>query len=127
MDIYRELYRKMEEAGILDVIEEEWIKLEAPEMMDLNVESFPEGKNLYKVSIAHFYEENGDLVPDPEVVLLVNTDEKTAVPIFIQNNIVYQRATDPLLRMELAVFTRQWLDNIINMKYTRRSPNRIKP
>ena len=36
-------------------------------MMDLTVETFYEGKIL-KVSVCHYYEQNGDLMTDPEIV-----------------------------------------------------------
>jgi len=48
-----------------------WYKLEAKPMMDLTVETWQEGKNQI-VTMTHYYEQNGDLVPDPDIKFSVN-------------------------------------------------------
>ncbi|WP_457628457.1 DUF6908 domain-containing protein [Persephonella sp.] len=118
MDIYKTLYEKMEQAGILQVIEKQWVKFEAPGMLDLNVELLYGEKSLHKISMAHYFEENGDLVPDPDMVIAINTEEKTAEPLSFQNKFIYQEANNPLLKKELAEFLNMWLNNILASGYT---------
>jgi hypothetical protein len=40
-------------------------------------------------SLAHYYEQNGDLVPDPDVEFAVSKDLKTIIPLAISNMMGY--------------------------------------
>ncbi|XDD52515.1 hypothetical protein AB3N59_20415 (plasmid) [Leptospira sp. WS92.C1] len=56
--------------------EEEAIKIENKPFMDLHIEYIGEGPNGYDaISVAHYYEQNGDLMKDPEVCFEVRDVE----------------------------------------------------
>jgi len=74
-------------------------------------------------SIAHYYEQNGDLMRDPEMVFIKGQDSEYYPVDFQQDNMgMYQRAVEidcgkvkafrPALQKELAVFTGKWMRNI---------------
>jgi hypothetical protein len=48
-----------------------YYKLEATGHMDLIIETHRQGKNQI-VTMSHYYEQNGDLVPDPDIMFAVN-------------------------------------------------------
>jgi hypothetical protein len=72
-------------------------------------------------SIAHYFEQNGDLVPDPDVVLVRRADGSW-VPISFQNSIAYRVAVrwledgtievDERQQRDLASFVNTWMKNI---------------
>lgn len=86
--------------------------------MPLSVERLTE--NHY--SMAHYFEQNGDLVPDPDMEFYRGEDGKF-YPVAIQMSTgYYQRAINfdgdkvagfyPRAQREQAVFAAQWLDNV---------------
>lgn len=72
-------------------------------------------------SLAHYYEQNGDLVPDPDVVLVRRADGSWA-PISFQNSIAYRVAltfhddgtieVDEREQRELTRFVNGWMKNV---------------
>jgi hypothetical protein len=71
-------------------------------------------------SVAHYYEQNGDLVPDPDVVFLRRADGWS--PVSFQNSIAYRVAVhfhddgtievDEREQRDLVIFCNQWMRNI---------------
>lgn len=71
-------------------------------------------------SVAHYYEQNGDLVPDPDVVFVRTADGWA--PISFQNSIAYRVAVqfhedgeievDEREQRDLVAFCNQWMRNI---------------
>lgn len=93
-------YRKIRSAGFMDLVIE-WI-----------------GDN--SVSIAHYFESNGDPVQDPEMVLLVHPQLEMVESLYIQTLFgireVYTDANRthyyPLERKEQNSFLEMWLNNL---------------
>lgn len=93
-----------------------YMKLRAPGFMDLVVEKIWNNR----ISLSHYYEQNGDLMADPDVELIVDPlNETIKAATFQQDNLaIYQRAydgdtlVDDYLANELNHFVSQWLDNI---------------
>lgn len=86
--------------------------------MPLNVERLTEDR----FSIAHYFEQNGDLVPDPDMEFY-RGENGEFYPIAIQQTLNYQVAMlfgadgkpsgeYPRRQREQAVFAAQWLNNI---------------
>jgi uncharacterized protein YqiB (DUF1249 family) len=95
--------------------------------MDLVIEKI--GDNEY--SFAHYYEQEGDLMADPEVTLKIN-DEKKAVETLTYYNAgigLYQEVYPtpktyyPKLRMQLNGFLGDWLNNLINQGFITENSN----
>lgn len=60
-NIYERIYSKLDKIGIFKI--ENHTHLESPGLMDLVIEKL--GDNHY--SLTHYYEQNGDLCPDPDM------------------------------------------------------------
>jgi Domain of unknown function (DUF6908) len=105
-----------------------YIRLENPPYMRLVIEHIGEGpRGLPAISVAHYYEQNGDAMRDPEIVFEVNPDawktgEWTPVSYRQDNLDIYQEAVflvdtgkpmiRPKLLRDLKAFARQWDRNI---------------
>jgi len=103
-------------------------KSKSPGFMDLVIEAI--GKNL--VSVAHYYEQNGDLCQDPEVIFWVGCDSEWypiewTMPAVILNGrqlgswrryveVDAERGTwlraDLQGQRDLAIFANKWADNL---------------
>ena len=90
--------------------------LKAPGFMDLVIEKIWNNR----ISLSHYYEQNGDLMSDPDVELIVDKEKETLkAATFQQDNLgIYQEAyqgdtlVDDYLANELNNFVSQWLNNI---------------
>jgi hypothetical protein len=105
-----------------------YIRLENPPYMRLVIEHIGQGpRGLPAIAVAHYYEQNGDAMRDPEMVFEVNPDARKTgewCPVsYRQDNLdIYQEAvflvdTDkpmirPQLLRDLKAFARQWDRNI---------------
>jgi hypothetical protein len=84
------------------------------------------------VSVAHYYEQNGDLMADPEVTFVVTRADYVFPTTFRQDNMginrVYVRWEGEKvywnLRMQndLAVFCNEWMENIKQQQYGGKLP-----
>lgn len=95
--------------------------------MDLVYERLPmidgvNGLPSQAISIAHYFEMNGDLCQDPEMVVLVNASDRTAEAYSFQQAMppIYQEVydegnrVDPALKQNLNTFLETWLANLVN-------------
>ena len=93
-----------------------YAKLTADGFMDLSVEWIGENR----IAMAHYGEQNGDLMADPDMELIVDFDKKTIMPATYQNDYVnvYQQVYldnnqwKPKLSKELTSFLSTWLRNV---------------
>jgi hypothetical protein len=110
------------------------IKVEAEGFMPLCIEALgpsPHGEGMIQISVAHYGEQNGDLMRDPDMVFDVNTSEDARLgwvsgnwrPVSFRNDYagLYQEAVfvqggqvmvRPGLLKELKTFARIWDRNI---------------
>jgi hypothetical protein len=94
-----------------------------------------------KLSLAHYFESNGDLVPDPDILFHIKRSkaedgEFDLYPLHYQNSITYQRCAEHVegvwqvntkLQNDLCAFCTIWANNIkeqgwlqiVNQKYVR--------
>ena len=72
------------------------------------------------VAVAHYYEQNGDLMADPDMMFLVSGDEVFPMTYQQDNLGIYQEAismeggtmkVNPRLQRELVSFANQWMRN----------------
>ncbi|MBA7624514.1 hypothetical protein ES703_31923 [subsurface metagenome] len=102
-----------------------YIKLENPGFMRLVIEHVGEGpiNGDPLISVAHYYEQNGDAMRDPEIVFEVGDDLRSWTPIeYQQDNLgIYNRAVfkdegglkiNPKLVGSITSFARTWDKNI---------------
>lgn len=98
-------------------------ELHTPGMMDLCFDYLCEdGKGNLIIALAHNFEMNGDLVPDPDMEIRVMPDIKMAEAMSFQNQYIYQEVYETRegkefvrlkLKEDLNAFLDQWLSNCI--------------
>lgn len=96
-------------------------KLKTQGFMDLTVESWIEN-GVRKISVCHYYEQEGDLMRDPEIVYRVTQNGNEIPEYFRQDNLGIEQFVfhtvndeskiDPELLEELKSFTKTWVQNL---------------
>jgi hypothetical protein len=95
-------------------------KLESQSMMDLNLDILYREDSTMMIALSHYYKhDSGDLISDPDVVLLVNFDNKTATARTFQDIFGYQDAmsggvVNVKLEQSLNEFVVMWNENNIS-------------
>ena len=101
--------------------------------MDLVVEALPHldnwnNQSCKAFSMAHYFEQNGDLCKDPEMVVLIYSELHAVEAFSFQQDLppIYQEVFPeqgkvfPGLKKELNRFLRQWLTNLIEQGHGKR-------
>lgn len=94
-------------------------KSERPNYMPLCFDKLFKDEAGITVSLAHYYYQNGDACPDPDMTMRIDHAAKMVHPLSYQDSMRYQEVdeADPSnprtikLREALAAFLAQWLDN----------------
>lgn len=91
--------------------------------MDFNLELIHQDDTGHYVAISHYYIQNGDMVPDPDMVLLVDTKNEQVIPLSFQNALTYKTVFDDIYDRKM-ISTRElkgqnsflstWLKNLFN-------------
>jgi Domain of unknown function (DUF6908) len=109
--------------GGLDSLRQKSIRVHNPPYMRLVIEHIGEGpRGMPAISVAHYYEQNGDLMRDPEMVFEVNQAGEWEPVSYQQDNLnIHQEAVavedgrvvlHHKLIQDLKAFARQWDRNI---------------
>ena len=97
--------------------------------MDLVIEStsdeLPNDNEGYVLSLAHYYEQSGDLCCDPEMTVAIYPTLKMVEVLTFQQAIppIYQEVYPepgkfyPKLKRDLNTFLEQWLENLIDQQH----------
>ena len=124
MTIHHTLYRKM--TILISTLPEvpEYAKSKVLRFMDLNLDLLSRNDEIITVALSHYYEQNGDLIPDPDMVIRINTKTETVEALTFQDTYVYrevyldQNRVDLKAKKELNEFLLQWLTNLIDQGHT---------
>lgn len=91
--------------------------------MDLHVDILSEGiveqRQVKVISLAHYYEQNGDLVPDPDMTIKIYSQYKIAEALTYQDSSVYQgvyptqKVANVVSKRDLNAFLKLWLNGCI--------------
>ena len=125
----KNIQRMIEERGGYEAVRENYLRLENPPFMRLVVEVIggPYPNGAYELSIAHYSEQNGDAMRDPEITFLVvpSTEGTTWTPLTYENSylgayqVVAEVSREGLIKVkqsqwmkELRSFAKQWGINI---------------
>lgn len=93
-------------------------KLTSEGFMDLSYEVLDLRTNRLDIAITHYYKQNGDLVPDPDMRIWLDLEKKMAFPMWFQNSIAYRACIDENDRVSIkefkqqSAFLSQWLRNL---------------
>lgn len=101
-----------------------YIKFTSEGFMPLSIQALSDNR----ISISHFYRQNGDLMSDPDMEFVVDRENKLlsartyrqdglGVNQGVENE--YQEIADFRLEKELNAFTLEWFKNISNQGYSR--------
>ncbi len=92
-------------------------------IMDLNYDFLgKDAKGQYSIALAHYYKQNGDMVPDPDMQIRVMPDTKMAEALSYQDIYGFQEiyserdgkeTVDLRLKKDLNGFLKTWLGNLI--------------
>ena len=123
------IQRMIDQHGGFEAVRTRYLRLENPPFMRLLIEVIhgPYPNGAYEVSVAHYAEQNGDAMRDPEITFLVVPSEQgtTWTPLTFEDSYLgcYQvvasvssaglvEARDPALMRDLRDFATQWDRNI---------------
>ena len=132
----KNIQRLIEERGGYEAVRENYLRLENPPFMRLVVEVIggPYENGGYEVSVAHYGEQNGDAMRDPEITFLVVPSEPgtTWTPLTFENSYMgcYQvvaevtregrlKVRNAALLRDLRDFANQWDLNLMEQGFGR--------
>jgi len=124
--IYERIYQKLERIiGNLSCIPHN-IRFEAYGFMDLSVDKLYVDGQSVTIAMSHYFRQNGDMIPDPDMVIRIYPAMKMAEALTYQDcfgfRMVYPSPDQVNFRAkkDLNVFLNQWLSNILNQGFERR-------
>ena len=89
--------------------------------MDFNLELVNRDKTGYYLAMSHYHKENGDMIADPDMVVLVNTEKKTLIPLSYQDRYKYKTTFEDIYDRKYvnlkelkaqSSFLNMWLGNL---------------
>lgn len=133
--VYETNYDRLIKLGVVSkdgVVADQPRRSEVAGLMDWVVERLPAldgasgNEHGIAVSLAHYFEQNGDLCKDPEMVVLIYPSQRMVEAFTFEMSIppIYQQVFPepgkfiPQLRKELNIFLRQWLNNLIEQNHS---------
>lgn len=117
--IYQKLYTLLPN---LDKIEQ-YAKLKTKGLMDLSVDVLRREEDKIIIALSHYYEQNGDLVPNPDITIAIYPEMKMAEALTYQDTYVYQQVYPkqghvyPKLKQDLNRFLNNWLSTLLQGDY----------
>ena len=94
-------------------------KLSSDALMDLNLDVLSRQDNIIRIALSHYYKQNGDMIADPDMEIIINTQLMTANAMTYQDSMIFQAAEqkgaiNQRLVNDLNEFLDQWLQNCID-------------
>ena len=100
-----------------------YMKFQAHGFMDLGVDRLYADEESVTIAMSHYFRQNGDMIPDPDMVIRIYPAMKMAEALTYQDcfgfRVVYT-AHDQInlkARKDLNVFLNQWLSNILGQGF----------
>jgi len=113
MDHTKEIYTRLLQVIPNIRIIGSYAKLSASGFMDLHVDILNKNGNVWRISLAHNYKADGDVIPDPDMEVTVDFGAETAQAETYQDTYVYREAKDERSKNEMNEFLVLWLGNLI--------------
>jgi len=94
-------------------------KLSSDALMDLNLDVLSRQGKIVRIALSHYYKQNGDMIADPDMEIIINTELMTANAMTYQDSMIFQSAEqgggiNQKLVNSLNEFLDQWLQNCID-------------
>ncbi len=102
-----------------------YMKFEAHGFMDLGVDRLYADEELVTIALSHYFKQNGDMVPDPDMEVRIYPEMKMAEALTYQDSFGYQQVyptssqVNLKAKKDLNIFLNQWLSNIIEQGFER--------
>ena len=94
-------------------------KSEAPGFMDFHLDILQRKGDVLRIAISHYYKhQSGDMIPDPDMEVMVNRRSETAEALTYQDTYGYQEvysedgSFNQSLQRSLDEFLLMWLNNL---------------
>lgn len=124
MTIYHKIFKHLETLGVIALLEAgaDSAKSKAVGMMDLSMDRlYGEENGAVRISLAHYFRQNGDLCPDPDMEIRIFPAQRMAEALTFQQTspCVYREVypapgqVNLVLKRELNGFLSYWLRNCI--------------
>ena len=121
--INERIFKKLEKVlGDLTVIPA-YMKFEAHGFMDLNVDRLHGDQKSITIALSHYFKQNGDMVPDPDMEVRIYLEMKMAEALTYQDSFGYRQVyptpgqINLKAKKDLNVFLNRWLSNIQNQGF----------
>ncbi len=98
----------------------EYSKSTVPGLMDLHLDNLEKNGRVYKIALSHYYKHpSGDMIPDADMTMLVDTVRRTVEALTYQDVYRYDEVyvdgeADQFVKKSLNNFLTQWLQNCID-------------
>ena len=99
-------------------------KSEAPGFMDFHLDILQRKGDVLRIAISHYYKHpSGDMIPDPDMEIMVNRKNETAEALTYQDIYQYQEvyfedgSCDQSLQHSLNEFLLMWLNNLYEQRH----------
>ena len=124
-NIYQTIYKRLVRLGIdPEKGIPEYAKSESGAYMDLHLNLLFDPDGVLRVSLAHYYEQNGDQVPDPDMEIRIYPDSKMAEAMTFQDSMGFQDVYPapgtyyPKAKKDLNAFLATWLKNCLDQGHS---------
>ena len=101
------------------------MKFEAHGFMDLGVDRLYADEESVTIALSHYFKQNGDMIPDPDMEARIYPEMKMAEALTYQDSFGYREVypsrdqVNLKAKKDLNVFLNQWLSNIIEQGFER--------
>ena len=126
LTIYERIFKKL--AKILGEDMEDlpqYQQFRARGFMELNVDLLHEDEDSITIALSHYFKQNGDMIPDPDMEVRIYPEMKMAEALTYQDSFgyreVYPAPSQVYLKTknDLNVFLNQWLSYILAQGFER--------
>jgi len=90
-------------------------KSQSSGFMDFNLDFINITDSYIDIAISHYFKQNGDSIPDPDMIVRVFIDQALVFPLTYQDQFGYNEITDNSslsLKLSLSQFLSSWLTNL---------------
>lgn len=129
MNVYERNFNRLVKLGIINAKGElqfkEALKIQRKGFMDLNLDYLEKDEQGYVIAMAHNYEQNGDIMADPDMQIRIIPEMHSIEALtFQQDNMgIFQEVypepnlVNPKAKKELNAFLETWLKNLIEQGF----------
>ncbi|MCL4473067.1 MAG: DUF1249 domain-containing protein [Actinobacteria bacterium] len=126
LTIYERIFAKLEKILGEDMEDiPQYQQFRARGFMELNVDLLHEDEESVTIALSHYFKQNGDMIPDPDMEVRIYPEMKMAEALTYQDSFgyreVYPAPSQVYLKAkkDLNVFLNQWLSYILEQGFER--------